>query len=120
MDITLERILSLIPKNEAGKYIHGAKAEFARSLGYSGGEVITMWEHGASKSYKNKLHEIAAKYNVSVEWLRGEPDKKEQTATEAGEGLSARDMALLNWFRSLPQEKQQAILIAQDAPKDIL
>ena len=29
MDITLERILSLIPKKPDGSYVHGAKKEFA-------------------------------------------------------------------------------------------
>lgn len=74
MDISLIRILSLIPKNENGKYKHGSKAEFARSIGYDSGDIISMWENGSSVSYKKKLHEIAAKYNVSVEWLKGEID----------------------------------------------
>lgn len=30
------------------------------------------------------------------------------------------DMRLIHWFRSLPPEKQKAILIAQDAPEDLL
>lgn len=77
MDKMLNRILSLIPKDETGKYKHGAKAEFARNLGYGSGDIVSMWENGSSSSYKKKLHEIAAVYGVSVEWLRGETDKKE-------------------------------------------
>lgn len=76
MDITLERILSLIPKKADGKYVHGAKKEFAESIGYDSGDIISMWEKGTSLSYRNKLHEIAAKYGVSVEWLKGETDEK--------------------------------------------
>ena len=34
--------------------------------------------------------------------------------------ITDKDKRLLNWFRSLPQEKQKAILISQDAPKDLL
>lgn len=75
MDITLSRILSLIPKKPDGKYIHGAKAEFADSLGMAR-NLVTMWESGQSQSYRGKLHEIAAKYDVSVEWLKGETDEK--------------------------------------------
>lgn len=75
MDITLERILSLIPKKPDGAYVHGAKAEFADSLGMSR-NLVTMWENGQSQSYRNKLHEIAAKYHVSVEWLKGETNIK--------------------------------------------
>lgn len=76
MDITLERVLSLIPKKPDGKYIHGAKKEFAESLGYEGGDIISMWIKGTSTSYEGKLHEIASKYGVTVEWLRGETDEK--------------------------------------------
>ena len=39
---------------------------------------------------------------------------------EQEEAVSAKDKRLLEWFRSLPAEKQKAILISQDAPKDIL
>lgn len=75
MDITLERILSLIPKKPDGKYVHGAKRDFADSLGMAR-NLVTMWESGQSQSYKTKLHEIAAKYNVSVDWLMGNTDEK--------------------------------------------
>ena len=74
MDKTLERILSLLPRKADGKIKHGAKAEFARSIGYDSGDIVSMWENGSSASYRGKLHEIAAKYGVSVEWLRGETD----------------------------------------------
>lgn len=120
MDITLERIISLIPQTADGKFVHGEQAAFARKFGFKDGQIVNEWIKGRSVSYRKYLFDIAEAYHVSVEWLRGETDKKGQTAAEAGEGLSARDMALLNWFRSLPREKQQAILIAQDAPKDIL
>lgn len=59
-----------------------------------------MWIKGTSFSYKNKLHEIAAKYHVSVEWLRGETDDpgiKEAPATE-GEGLSATVQELFDFI----------------------
>ena len=74
MDIVLERILSLIPKGKNGKYAHGAKVKFAKSIGYNDGSIVSMWENGASVSYTKKLHQIADIYNVSVEWLEGETD----------------------------------------------
>ena len=85
MDITLERVLSLIPRKPDGKYVHGAKAIFARSIGYTEGGIIAMWESGLSESYKTKLHEIAAKYDVSVEWLKGETDEKTPSANAESE-----------------------------------
>lgn len=76
MDIILERILSLIPKKEDGSFVHGSKAAFARSIGYDSGEIVSMWIKGSSNSYLKKLHEISAKYGVSVAWLRGETDER--------------------------------------------
>ncbi len=74
MDIVLERVLSLIPKGKNGKYAHGAKVKFAKSIGYNDGSIVSMWENGTSVSYTKKLHQIADIYNVSVEWLKGETD----------------------------------------------
>lgn len=74
MDIVLERVLSLIPKDKSGKYVHGEKAKFAKSIGYNDGSIVSMWENGSSVSYTKKLHQIASTYNVSVEWLEGKTD----------------------------------------------
>ena len=109
MDIMLERILSLIPKDDDGKYVHGAKAEFAKSIGYNDGAIVSMWIKGTSTSYKNKLHEIAEKYGVSVNWLRGETDDpgiKEAPATE-GEGLDGK---IAQFIRSASAEELTEIL----------
>lgn len=86
MDITLKRILSLIPKKENGDYQHGAQKAFANSIGLKSGNLITDWSKGRSESYKNYLYEISAKYNVSVEWLRGETDDPAQKKKPATDG----------------------------------
>ena len=75
MDITLERILSLLPQKPDGKFIHGSKKDFAESLNLPH-NIIAEWIRGKNKGYFNYLYEIAAKYNVSVEWLKGETDEK--------------------------------------------
>lgn len=82
MDITLERILSLLPRNDEGKIKHGAKTKFAQSLGFESGDIISMWVKGSSKSYTNYLFEISALYDVSVEWLRGETEDPRQIRLE--------------------------------------
>ena len=47
-------------------------------------------------------------------------EEKEKPAANKGDGeLSEKDLRLLQWFRSLPPEKQKAILTAQDAPSDL-
>lgn len=83
MDITLERILSLIPKKPNGDFVHGEKKKFATSIGFKSGEIVSDWIMGRSTSYKNYLYEISARYNVSVEWLRGERSDAEETLMKA-------------------------------------
>ena len=80
LDKTLERILSLISKKPDGTFVHGALKEFTESIGLKSGNLISDWQAGRSASYKKKLHEIASKYDVSVEWLKGETDIKKETA----------------------------------------
>ena len=111
MDITLERILSLIPKNENGKFKHGSKAEFARNIGYDSGDVVSMWQNGSSVSYKKKLHEISLKYGVSVEWLKGETDEKNPPVPEDERKLNEE---LISRLVSLtPEEMQKVVAFVQ-------
>ena len=112
MDIVLERILSLIPKGKNGKYAHGAKVKFAKSIGYNDGSIVSMWENGTSVSYTKKLHQIADIYNVSVEWLKGETDDpsiKKAPGINA-EGLSAARKALLDAVDGLTDEQCEKLL----------
>ena len=112
MDIVLERVLSLIPKGKNGKYAHGAKVKFAKSIGYNDGSIVSMWENGTSVSYTKKLHQIADIYNVSVEWLKGETDDpsiKKAPGINA-EGLSAARKALLDAVDGLTDEQGEKLL----------
>lgn len=111
MDITLERILSLIPRKDDGKFVHGALKQFAQSIGYDGGEIVTMWINGSSESYKKKLHEISDKYNVSVEWLKGETDIKEKPTAEA---MSFENIVRAVKSMNREQLTKLAIVIAQE------
>lgn len=112
MDIVLERVLSLIPKGKNGKYAHGAKVKFAKSIGYNDGSIVSMWENGTSVSYTKKLHQIADIYNVSVEWLKGKTDDpgiKKAPGINA-EGLSAARKALLDAVDGLTDEQCEKLL----------
>lgn len=116
MDITLERILSLIPTKPDGKPLHGAKAEFAKSIGYNDGHIVAMWVNGSSSSYMKKLHEIAAKYDVSVAWLRGETDEKKPAPKEGGtlspeeKSRQERLQLLVTLFEALTPAEQERFL----------
>lgn len=112
MSIMQERVLSLIPRKPDGKYVHGAKADFARELGFKSGAIVSDWESGKSDSYKNYLYQISALHGVSVEWLRGETDEpgiKEAPATE-GEGLSAARQKLYDAIANLTDEQCTKLL----------
>lgn len=88
MDVMLERILSLIPKKENGDFQHGALKIFANSIGLKSGNLISDWKKGRSESYKSYIYEISSKYNVSVEWLRGETDIKNPPSADAERKLN--------------------------------
>lgn len=107
MDVVLERILSLLPCGENGKIMRGAKKDFAQSIGYDSGDIVSMWIKGTSFSYKNKLHEIAAKYHVSVEWLQGKTEDKsiKETPDLKIEGYSELQQAAIQFVLSLPPDK---------------
>lgn len=109
MDITLERILSLIPKKPNGKYVHGAKKEFCEEIG-APTNIVNEWERGASKSYRNYLYQISAKYNVSVEWLKGETDIK-NPASISGDGQSEASI-LFEAFQRAPENIQESVRLA--------
>ena len=105
MDIVLERILSLLPKKPDGKFIRGSKKKFAQSIGYDSGDIVSMWINGSSTSYNGKLHEISAKYGVSVEWLRGETDEEEKPALKESE----LDNELINRLCQLSKEELEKV-----------
>ena len=107
MDVVLERILSLLPCGENGKIMRWAKKDFAQSIWYDSGDIVSMWIKGTSFSYKNKLHEIAAKYHVSVEWLQGKTEDKsiKETPDPKIEGFSELQQAAIQFVLSLPPDK---------------
>lgn len=107
MDIVLERILSLIPKDPDGKYVHGAKTKFAKKIGYNDGAIVAMWENGSSNSYNKKLYQIADQYHVSVEWLQGKTEDKsiKETPDPKIEGYSELQKAAIQFVLSLPPDK---------------
>lgn len=93
--------------------------EFYKESGISSA-LLSQWNTGAQNPTPPKLAAAAKALGKPIEYLAvGEEDIK-KAAPSNGDELSDRDSRLLMWFRSLPEEKQKAILISQDAPKDLL
>lgn len=101
MDITLERMLTLIPKKENGNFKHGALSQFARSIGFKDGHIVSDWIAGNSESYKNYIYQVSALYHVSVEWLQGKTENKsiKETPDPEIEGVSAEAQEILDYIR---------------------
>lgn len=100
MDITLERIFTLLPHKPDGRLSRGAKSDLARALGYDSGDIVTMWVKGSSASYKKRLSDIALLYGVSVEWLEGKTDDPRPKASQEQldrliENMSREELAAL-------------------------
>ena len=112
MSIMRERVLSLIPHKPDGKFVHGAKADFARMLGFKSGAIVSDWESGKSDSYKNYLFQISALKGVSVEWLRGETDDPsiKKAPDPKIEGIGAGRQALLAAVDDLTDEQCEKLL----------
>ena len=102
MDILLERMLSLIPRKPDGKYVHGEKKVFCEKIG-APTNIISEWETGKTKSYRNYIHAVAMAYGVSVEWLRGETNEREQPVNT--EGLSAEQIETIEKIKALTPEE---------------
>lgn len=86
--------------------------------------LVSRWKSGGGVTDAN-LQKIADYFGVTVDYILRDTDdprpagQKEEPPAQGGE-LSEKDVRLIAWFRSLPPEKQKAILISQDAPKDLL
>lgn len=123
-----------------------SKKTFYKECGISSASY-SLWNTGKTQPRMKNLEVIANFLNVPVSYLvdgktiyllnkavpfspylsiddivvnsGSEIEQKENPATESSE-VSEKDIRLLNWFRSLPVEKQRAILVSQDAPEDVL
>lgn len=108
MDILLERMLSLIPRKPDGKYVHGEKKVFCEKIG-APTNIISEWETGKTKSYRNYIHAVAMAYGVSVEWLRGETEEKAKNPPALADGLSVNGAELIKYMSSLDEKQQMAV-----------
>ena len=98
-----------------------AFTHISTELGKSRGYLSEMLANGRDLP-EHMLADVASLLGVTVDDLR-EDTENEKKPTAQVDGLSEfteKEAAILKWFRSLPEEKRRAILIAQDAPKELL
>lgn len=93
-----------------------SREEVAELLGKSV-KTVGHWETGYAQPDANTLFLLCTIYDADLSTSFGFSPTKKEPPAQGGE-LSDKDIRLLNWFRSLPPEKQRAILIAQDGPTD--
>ena len=86
--------------------------------------MIQMVETGKRKPSFELLLKLGEVLGCSVDDLvreQKEPiQNKDGLVKEPYDVWRERDMRLLRWFRSLPEEKQKAILFSQDAPEGLV
>ena len=98
------------------KDISGAK--MSEDLGMSK-SFMTELRKGRAKSIKiETAQKVADYFGVSIDFLLGNQDKEKTTTANSG-GFSEKDVRLVAWFNSLPEEKQKAILSLGGAPEDL-
>lgn len=115
MDIYFDRIKPLF--DGSGK----TDADLEREIGIPA-KKISQWNINYTKSYTKYIQQIASYFHVSTDYLLGNTDDPSPAGQKEGPvqivELNEKDARLIKWFRSLPPEKQRAILIAQDGPED--
>lgn len=63
---------------------------------------------------------IAEYLDVPLSDILGTDQAKKELTPKFESELSEKDIRLIQWFRSLPQGKQKAILESQDAPEGLV
>ena len=93
---------------------HITKGTFYRESGISSA-TMSQWRNGVYAPSKSAIEAVEKFFGITLTLTQ-----KEKPSAVSSEGFSDSDVRLLEWFRSLPEEKRRAILIASDAPEDVL
>lgn len=102
-------------------------AELCREIGLSN-SIYSLWNTGKNKPSNKTIAKIADFLQVDIEELLDDEIIEAMKETESvkekqpsdSEGLLEKNQRLIDWFRSLPEEKQKAIVISQDGPVDVV
>lgn len=79
--------------------------------------AVSKWECGRVEDIPtSKIKALANLFEVPPSYLIDDEENTQPTETD---GLTEKDARLVEWFRSLPEEKQKAILSLGGAPEDL-
>lgn len=81
----------------------------AKILSFSSGS-ITTWKNGAVPHHDTLL-KIANYFNVSVDYLLGQPEELSPTVEAADSSITAQEAELLKVFRNLNEINKARLLI---------
>ena len=70
--------------------------------------------------HKDTLNRILGIDRTGITVMNPKSNSWLNAVRDISDGLDEKDKRLIMWFRSLPPEKQKAILALQDAPEDLL
>lgn len=84
---------------------------------------MTDFKNGKTSLSNSQLQVIADILDTTLDYFIGKtddptPPKKKKPTTQTDSELSEKDIRLIKWFRSLPEERLKAILADQDGPVD--
>lgn len=100
---------------------YSSQQAFADAFGVAQ-STVGSWEAGSREPSRKMAIRLAQFFGISIDSLvigeSAEEDAKKPTPVSR-DGQSEKDQRLVTWFRSLPEEKQKAILISQDAPEEL-
>ena len=116
--MTISDRIELLRKKQGVSLVH-----LNNVIGAYRGKITEVRNNKASFD-KKEIALLAQALSTSTDYLLGKtddptPPEQKDSPPHGGE-LSEKDVRLIEWFRSLPPEKQKAILIAQDAPKELI
>lgn len=89
------------------------QSDIARFLGVSK-STVSAYCSGSQVPRIDKIELLAQHFGIE------KSDLIEEKQPSVSEGLSEKNQRIIDWFRSLPPEKQEAILILQGGPTDAL
>ena len=94
----------------------GSNSDKEKAMGLPA-KIISNWNNAGYGSWCNYFAELSTFLGVCVEYLKGETDIKNPAPTNE-DGLT--DGAILQFLHSLPIERLRGVLIALEAPKELI